>query len=137
MSLRKKIGEVAKEFGVSAHTLRYYEKIKLLPVISKDQGGQRVYSDSVVQRIQFIKRAQRMHFSLDEIRSLIDLEKASAAEKPQVQKIVKEKLGQIEESLNDLVHLKKDLSGMLEACLASDDDEDCPIIVGIKDADKQ
>ncbi len=129
----KKIGEVAKEFGVSAHTLRYYEKIKLLPPIPKDNGGQRIYSDSIIRRIQFIKRAQRMHFSLDEIRSLIDLEAATIAEKPHAQKIVKEKLVQIEESLNDLVHLKRDLSGMLEACLASSDDGDCPIIAGIKD----
>jgi len=135
MATNKKIGEVAREFDVSAHTLRYYEKIKLLPSIPKDHRGQRIYSESIIQRIQFIKRAQRMHFSLEEIRSLIDLEAASVSEKPHVQKIVKEKLGEIEDSLNDLTHLKRYLSGMLEACIASDDDEDCPIIVGIKEVE--
>ncbi len=131
------IGQVATLLGVSQHTLRYYEKIGLLAPVNKNSGGRRQYNERDIERLRFIKRAQRMHFSLDEIRSLIELERASIAEKPQAQKIVKEKLEEIEDSLNDLVHLKKDLSGMLSACLASNDDEDCPIIVGIKETESQ
>ena len=65
MSLtNQSIGIIAEQFDVSAHTLRYYEKIGLLPPISKDRGGRRIYSQRDVDRLHLIKRAQRMHFSL-------------------------------------------------------------------------
>jgi len=126
------IGEVAQQLGVSAHTLRYYEKIGLLAPVAKTTGGRREYSSNDIARVQFIKRAQRMHFSLEDIGMLIELDKAMAVEKPQAQRLVQEKLAEIEESLKDLKQLKVDLSLMLEACLHSGDEEDCPIIEGIK-----
>lgn len=127
------IGGVAKSFGISAYTLRYYEKIGLLPPISKDGGGRRRYYQSDIERLRFIKRAQRMHFSLKEIAVLIDIDRIQLVEKAQAQKLVTEKLRDIEESLKDLKILKKDLTRMLSACISSDDDEGCPIIEGIKE----
>ncbi len=127
------IGEVAQQLSLSTHTLRYYEKIGLLAPVAKTSGGRREFSSKDILRIQFIKRAQRMHFSLDEIRTLIELDKAVSVEKPQAQKLVQEKLGEIEESLKDLKQLKIDLAQMLNACLSSGETEDCPIIEGIKD----
>jgi DNA-binding transcriptional MerR regulator len=127
------IGNVAEQLGLSAHTLRYYEKIGLLAPVSKTPGGQREYHSADIRRVQFIKRAQRMHFSLDEIRTLIELDRAASVEKPQARALVKEKLKEIEASLKDLKHLKVDLATMLSACLTSGDSEDCPIIEGIKE----
>jgi len=129
------ISNVADHFGVSTHTLRYYEKIRLLPPISKDRSGRRIYSNSDIERLHFIKRAQTMKFSLDEIRQLIDLDKHSLQEKPQVRKLVSEKLSDIEQSLTDLKLLKRDLTELLNACVASSQDEECPIIGGIKKLD--
>mgnify|MGYP000645706531 CR=1 FL=1 len=129
----KTIGEVAKMLDISIHTLRYYEKEGLIPRISKDGAGRRRYEVKDIDRVRFIKRAQRMKFSLSEIRQLIDIETAKSVEKPQAQKLVSEKLEEIEQSLIDLKHLKKDLSSMLSACLQSGEDDDCPIIEGIKD----
>jgi DNA-binding transcriptional MerR regulator len=126
------IGEVADRLGLSTHTLRYYEKIGLMAPVAKPKGGRREYSANDIQRVQFIKRAQRMHFSLDDIRTLIELDKAIAVDKPQAQRLVQEKLRQIEDSLRDLKQLKVDLAGMLDACLHSADEDDCPIIEGIK-----
>ena len=126
------IGEVVQQLGVSAHTLRYYEKIGLLVPVAKTTGGRREYSSKDIARVQFIKRAQRMHFSLEDIGKLIELDKAMAVEKPQAQRMVQKKLAEIEESLKDLNQLKVDLSLMLEACLHSNDEENCPIIEGIK-----
>ena len=127
------IGQVAEQLGLSTHTLRYYEKIGLLAPVAKTTGGRREYSSSDIKRVQFIKRAQRMHFSLDDIRKLIELDKAVAVEKPQAQRLVQEKLGEIEESLNDLKQLKVDLAQMLNACIGSGETEDCPIIEGMKE----
>lgn len=126
------IGKVAKQLGLSTHTLRYYEKIGLLAPVAKTGGGRREFNSKDISRVQFIKRAQRMHFSLDEIRTLIELDKADLVEKPQAQKLVQEKLGEIDKSLKDLKQLKVDLSQMLDACLSSGKEEDCPIIEGIK-----
>ncbi|HAU68380.1 MAG TPA: heavy metal-responsive transcriptional regulator [Gammaproteobacteria bacterium] len=126
------IGEVAKLLGVSTHTLRYYEKIGLLPLVDKSAGGRRNYGDREIERVRFIKRAKRMHFTLEEIRTLIELDKAPITEKPQVQRLVQDKLLEVEEGLADLKHLKKDLSKMLNACKASGVEEDCPIMEGIK-----
>lgn len=125
------IGAVAEQFGISVHTLRYYEKIGLLPPISKDGAGRRVYQSRDLERLRFIKRAQRMQFSLKEISALLEIERNSARQKPQAQKLVSEKLGEIEDSLKDLKILKRDLTQMLNACLSSRDGEDCPIIEGI------
>ena len=130
------IGEVAEQLGLSTHTLRYYEKIGLLAPVAKTSSGRREYRATDIQRVQFIKRAQRMHFSLDDIRTLIELDKSVAVEKPQAQRLVQEKLGEIEESLKDFKQLKVDLSHMLDACLTSGEEEDCPIIEGIKMPEK-
>ncbi len=136
MSLtNQSIGRVAEQFNVSPYTLRYYEKIGLLQPVSKDSGGRRVYSQRDIERLHFIKRAQRMHFSLKEIGELISLDKAQLVEKPQVQELVIEKLNDIEESLKDLKLLQNELTAMLSACLSSNEDDQCPIIEGIKETD--
>lgn len=136
MSLKtNSIGSIARRFGVSPHTLRYYEKIGLIPPISKNTSGRRVYSQNDIDRLHFIKRAQRMRFTLKEISSLITLGDGQSKEKPKIRKLVSEKLKDIDESLNDLNMLKKDLSRMLNDCI-SNDDESCPIIEGIKEPPK-
>jgi DNA-binding transcriptional MerR regulator len=135
MSLTKNsIGTVAKAFGVTPYTLRYYEKIGLLPPISKDKSNRRSYSQGDIARLSFIKRAQRMRFSLQDIGKLIDLDRASILEKPQARQMVEIKLSEIAESLADLNQLQNDLSAMLEACVTSEDDQACPIIDRFKGA---
>ena len=110
----KSIGEVAKLLDISVHTLRYYEKESLLSRVGKDSGGRRRYEVKDIDRVRFIKRAQRMKFSLSEIRQLIGIETAEFVEKPQAQKLVSEKLQEIEQGLIDLKQLKIDLSSMLK-----------------------
>ena len=100
------IGEVAKLLGVSTHTLRYYEKIGLLPLVDKSAGGRRNYGDREIERVRFIKRAKRMHFTLEEIRTLIELDKAPITEKPQVQRLVQDKLLEVEEGLFIPLHYR-------------------------------
>lgn len=134
MSLTKKtIGNVAKAYSVSTHTLRYYEKIGLLAPIAKDKGGRRIYNDHDLNRLGFIKRAQRMNFSLKDIAQLIALGRLPLGQKPQAQKLVKDKLAEITESLSDLHRLQDDLTDMLNACVSSSEDEVCPILESFKD----
>lgn len=133
MSLKGlRIGEIAAEVGVSAHTLRYYEKIDLLKNIPKDSGGQRVYNSSHINQIKFIRRAQRMHFSLDEIKQLLLLDSQTTMPKPEVQSLVENKLLQIDQDLAELTLLKSDLSKLLGECQKSTENEKCPILEGMK-----
>lgn len=136
MSLALSIGKAANELGLSAHTLRYYEKIGLIPAIGKDKSGRRRYDEHDIARIQFIKRAQKMQFSLDEIKQLLNIKSSEETDKLQVQILVKDKLAKIQESITDLTHLKQDLSQLLMACEQSEPDQDCPIIQGINVAKK-
>lgn len=114
------------------HTLRYYEKEGLLPAISKNVSGHRQYSQSDAERLWFIKRAQRMNFTLSEIRQLIAVESSVGHDKVEARKLVTTKLADIEASLNDLKKLKTELSFLLSTCLQSGDDDACPIIDEIK-----
>ena len=127
------IGQTSSQLGISAHTLRYYEKTELLPPVHKDAGGRRLFSPADIDRIKFIKRAQRMQFSLEEIRQLLNLDKLPTVPKEKAQAMVKTKLEDIEVNLKELARLKSDLSALLDQCLASSEDEDCPIIDGLKE----
>lgn len=66
-----RIGEVVTTLAISADTLRYYEKIRLMPKVQRNNGGVRFYSDKDLSRLRFIKRAQKMGFSLEEITQLL------------------------------------------------------------------
>ena len=133
MSLNNKtIGQVAAELEISTHTLRYYEKIGLLTSISKGVSGRRQYDKNNIAQIKFIRRAQRMQFSLEEIRQLLRLDSSAHLPKPEVQSLVKVKLQQIDENLNELVILKNDLTSLLNRCTSSQTHEKCPILEGIK-----
>ena len=64
------IGEIATHSGVSVDTVRYYERLKLLPRAARSGGGYRIFPAETVERIKFIKQAQEMGFSLDEVKQL-------------------------------------------------------------------
>ena len=68
MDTELRIGEIAKRAGVSIDTLRYYERLKLLPRPRRSSGGFRLFAPEHIERVQFIKRAQELGFSLEEIK---------------------------------------------------------------------
>ncbi len=76
------IGETAQRTGLSADTLRYYEKIGLMPRVARDEGGRRRYESRDLARLRFIQRAQRCNFSLDEIRQLLEFRSSRDAARP-------------------------------------------------------
>ena len=110
------IGETARRTGLSADTLRYYEKIGLLPRIARDPGGRRRYDERDLSRLRFIQRAQRCNFSLEEIGQLLKLRSAADASRPQVQRLTERKLAEIEAQMADLDHLQRELELLLNLC---------------------
>lgn len=121
-----KIGEVVKLTGLSVDTLRYYEKFGLLPHISRNSSGIREYTDKDISRLNFIKRAQHMQFSLDEIKDLLSMREDPQHAKESVRLLTAEKLEKIESQLKDLTTLHNELQLLLNLCRGSKDG--CPII---------
>ncbi|PCJ51132.1 MAG: heavy metal-responsive transcriptional regulator [Gammaproteobacteria bacterium] len=125
------IGGVTKQLNISADTLRYYEKIQLLPTISRSTSGLRIYYDKDISRLKFIRRSKRMGFSLKEIGQLLSFRESPQQAKPAVRQLAGEKLADIESHLKELNVLRNELELLVNLCSASEDG--CPIIEGLED----
>ncbi len=124
-----KIGEVTQQTGISADTLRYYEKFGLIPAVSRNAAGVRQYTDKDISRFKFIKRAQRMNFSLSEIKDLLSMREDPQHAKDSVRLLTADKLKSIESQLAELTTLRNELQLLLNLCRASEGG--CPIIESI------
>jgi len=121
-----KIGEVSKETGLSADTLRYYEKVGLLKNISRASSGIRLYSDADLSCLRFIQRAKTMNFTLDEISRLLQMRENPARVKRNVRQLTQKKLDEVEQHLKMLTTLRNELTLLVNLCAGSK--EGCPII---------
>jgi DNA-binding transcriptional MerR regulator len=108
------IGELAGATGVKVPTIRYYEDVGLMPPAPRTGGGQRRYSPAARDRLGFIAHAREMGFSLDAIRSLIDL--SDHPEKPchGADRIAADRLADVERRIARLTRLRSELERMLE-----------------------
>ncbi len=126
MSTTKKIGEVAKKLFVSVDTLRYYEKIKLLGPVKRSANGIRLYSEEDIVRVTFIKQAQKVGFTLEEIHQLLKFRDNPIQSKSRVRELVAKKLVVIEQRIQDLTALRDEFSQLTEQCINSEGG--CPIL---------
>ena len=135
----RQIGEVAQRAGVSVDTIRYYEKRKLLPPSPRSEGGFRLFAVETIERVRFIKQAQEMGFSLDEIRTLLTGGGSGAC--GQMRDLLHAKLEEIGQRMKGLQTFKRTLSRHLQACkkeLARNGaTAKCPVIVEIDHAAKR
>jgi MerR family mercuric resistance operon transcriptional regulator len=121
------IGCLAKELGICTETIRYYHRIGLLPIPNCCEGRSvRMYSDKDVQLLKFIKRAQRLGFSLEETRSLIELSNRKNCDL--VQPIAKQKLAELEEKIAEMVSMRDLIAHLLKECANNESETDCPVI---------
>ncbi|MEE9598606.1 MAG: heavy metal-responsive transcriptional regulator [Acidiferrobacterales bacterium] len=121
-----RIGELSRRLGLSVDTLRYYEKIGLLPSVERNPSGLRLYNDKDISRLQFIQRAQKMKFSLVEISQLLGMCEAPQKAHTKARELTQQKLAEIETYLADLKTLRDELQLLLNLCDSSADG--CPII---------
>jgi len=124
-----RISDVTKKLGLTADTLRYYEKIKLLPKISRNSSGIRQYDDKDLSRLKFIQRAQKMNFSLAEISDLLKMRENPQKVRDSVRQLTADKLTEVEDHLQSLTTLRNELQLLLNLCQSSK--EGCPIIEGL------
>lgn len=129
-----RIGDVTKKIGLSADTLRYYEKIKLLPRVSRSASGTREYDDKDISRLKFIQRAQKMNFSLAEISELLKMRENPQKVRNEVRLLTADKLLEVDEHLQSLTTLRNELQLLLNLCQGAE--EGCPIIEGLDEQTK-
>jgi len=122
----KRIGDVAAALAIRPDTLRYYEKIGLIPKAGRTAGGARTYSEREVSRLRFIKRAQRMGFSLAAIADLLSFRENPRSAKPQVRALAQHKLAEIELHLAELTTLRDELRLLANLCHGNANG--CPIL---------
>jgi MerR family copper efflux transcriptional regulator len=130
----KQIGLVAKESSVPIKTIRYYEELGLLKALGRTEGGYRLFDSDVFSRLNFIKRAQKLGLSLSEIKEFLDVHDGGHLPCDQVKIKLSEKIAEIEQQIEQLQILKRELQGLLDRneTLAQDDEAlICPIIEGI------
>lgn len=115
------IGKVAREAGVPVETVRYYERIGLIPQPPRRESGYRQYAADTVLRIRFIKNAQGMGFTLKEIADLLDLRAQSDHVCDKVRIRAERKIEEIERKIQAMTRLKEILGSYVRECGSSED----------------
>lgn len=127
------IGEVSRRSGCHIETIRYYERSGLLPAPKRSAGGYRQYADSDVDRLRFIARGRTLGFSLEEIRSLLQLADDPALSCAEVDQLASQHLADIKARMADLRRMAVALQRTLEVCQGGKRGE-CAILQVLGDA---
>lgn len=120
------IGRLAAEAGVNVETIRYYQRRGLVPEPDRPINGQRRYAGDAVSRVRFIKRAQLLGFTLEEVGSLLELDAAHAC--AETRELAERKIEVIERKLGDLRAMRKALTSLVRECGTGTSKRACPII---------
>lgn len=114
-----RIGDVTGKLGLSADTLRYYERIGLLPKVARNAAGIRFYNDQDISRLKFVQRAQQMDFTLAEIAELLKMRESPQTARKRVRELTAKKLVEVENQLKELQTLRDELQLLLNLCAGS------------------
>ncbi len=129
------IGELAGAVGVNVQTVRYYERRGLLPKPKRRASGYREYLSSDVARLEFIRRAQALGFTLSEIEQLLALRVDPRTTPEDVHRAVEEKIEAVEAKISDLTRISGALRKMAAACHAHGPLGDCPFLEALEKED--
>jgi DNA-binding transcriptional MerR regulator len=129
-----KIGEVAKRSGIGIETLRFYERQGLLGAPARTESGYRMYDSSMLERLDFIKQAQVLGFSLAEIARIIAEKDAGQSPCVEVREIVRRRLEEIDRQLKEMQRYRRELAAALRDWDEAGDVEGhvCGLIEGTK-----
>ena len=120
------IGSLAKAADVNVETIRYYQRRGLVDEPPKPLGGHRRYTATAAARVRFIKRAQQLGFTLEEVKELLLLEDGQSCREART--LAERKLGLIEKRVADLNRMRRSLRGLIAQCAEGKRPRSCPII---------
>ena len=125
------IGQVAKSAHVNVETVRYYERRGLIPVPARRPSGYRAYAPDVVRRIQFIRQAQQLGFSLQEVDDLLRLRVDPERSCIEVKRRAEGKIADIERKIEDMRRMQQALATLAEQCHGDGPAGECPFLDAI------
>jgi MerR family transcriptional regulator, mercuric resistance operon regulatory protein len=120
------IGQLAAATGVNLETVRYYERIQLIPPPARTASGHRAYEEGHIRRLAFIRRARELGFSIEQIRALLALAAPSRASCGEVREIARMHLDEVR-ALADLARLEGILAETIARC-SGDPAPSCPVL---------
>jgi MerR family mercuric resistance operon transcriptional regulator len=125
------IGALADAAGVNVETIRFYQRKGLMPQPEKPYGSIRRYGDAELARVRFIKSAQRLGFSLEEVGDLLKLEDGTRCR--EARKLAEHKLDDVRQKLADLRRIESVLAALVARCSAVRGRVNCPLIASLQD----
>jgi len=125
------IGALAETAGVNVETIRFYQRKGLMPEPEKPYGSIRRYGAGELARVRFIKSAQRLGFSLEEIGELLKLE--DGARCSEARQLAEQKLVDVRQKLSDLQRIESVLAGLVARCSAVRGRVNCPLIASLQE----
>lgn len=121
------IGALSKQSGVNIETIRYYEKIGVMPAPPRSAGGYRLYAPDHLKRLGFVRRGRQLGFSLDELRGLLQLVDGHAYTCAEVHALTLQHLTEVRRKIADLRRLERVMADMVAQC-TEDLVPECPVI---------
>ena len=125
------IGAFAQAAGVNLETIRFYQRKGLLPQPDRPYGSIRRYGDTDVARVRFVKSAQSLGFSLDEVAGLLSLDDGTHCD--EARQVAQEKLADVRSKLADLHRIESVLASLVDDCCASHGTVSCPLIAALQE----
>lgn len=129
-----KIGGLAEKTGLHLETIRYYQRLGLVPMPKRAYGTVRRYGEDAVNRLRFIKRAQGLGFSLDEVKLLLDLSVGEHCAETRI--FAKQKKEIVDRKIADLRGIQSALDKLIRACGTGRSGRGCPIIESLSAAER-
>lgn len=127
------VGQLAKEVGINLETVRYYEKLELLPKPKRKESRYRIYDEMDLKRLLFIKRAKELGFTLKEIKELFGLRIDFEAKCGDVKHLTEKKLKDVDNRIRDLKKIRSVLVKLINHCVNEEvSSDECPILESIE-----
>ncbi|GAB4366929.1 MAG: Cu(I)-responsive transcriptional regulator [Kiloniellaceae bacterium] len=124
------IGTAARQSGVPAKTIRYYESVGLIQPAERSAAGYRVYDKQDVETLRFVQRARSLGFSLEEVGSLLTLWRDRSRLSAEVKALARHRVADIDRKIAELAEMRETLKHLMERC-HGDERPDCPILQGL------
>lgn len=110
------IGDLAKATGTKVETIRWYERVGVLPAPARTTGNYRNYGSAHLERLSFVRRARDLGFSLDQVRELLRLADQEHQSCDAVDRVAREHLNEVERKIADLAALRRELQDLIGQC---------------------
>ncbi|QDT52744.1 Mercuric resistance operon regulatory protein [Caulifigura coniformis] len=133
MSKQYTISQLAQAADIPTTTVRYYERVGLVEPEDRTVGNYRLYSEESLRKLKFIRAAQAIGFTLDDVKALLSTPNNTAASCREVQSRIENRLAEVDQRLKDLRHVQRVLKASLEKCKDTEQADCCHVIETLRE----